>query len=149
MNPGVPLKETTSWMVCKRHALIPYLSHQREGSAHFIWPQVSIARRRPGWTEWLRQAPIRDSGADSGGFGGGGGGLPHAEGSHEVARCLKPWGSPRLPQSGPADFMKHQPNPKRSKGISLPELVDFALFGKTTLVVNKKFKLCLASQLGK
>ena len=32
---------------------------------------------------------------------------------------------------------------------SLPELVDFKLFGKTILVVNKKFKLFLASQLGK
>ena len=32
---------------------------------------------------------------------------------------------------------------------SLPELVDFKLFGKTILVVNTKFKLFLASQLGK
>ena len=32
---------------------------------------------------------------------------------------------------------------------SLPELVDFKLFGKTNLVVNKKFKLFLASQLVK
>ena len=32
---------------------------------------------------------------------------------------------------------------------SLPELVDFKLFGKTILVVYKKFKLFLASQLGK
>ena len=32
---------------------------------------------------------------------------------------------------------------------SLPELVDFKLFGKTILVVNKKFKVFLASQLGK
>ena len=31
---------------------------------------------------------------------------------------------------------------------SLSELVDFKLFGKTILVVNKKFKLFLASQLG-
>ena len=33
--------------------------------------------------------------------------------------------------------------------ISLPELVDFKLFGKTILVVNEKFKPFLASQLGK
>ena len=32
---------------------------------------------------------------------------------------------------------------------SLPELVDFKLFGKTILVVNQEFKLFLASQLGK
>ena len=32
---------------------------------------------------------------------------------------------------------------------SLPELMDFKLFGKTILVVNKKFRLFLASQLGK
>ena len=32
---------------------------------------------------------------------------------------------------------------------SLSELVDFKLFGKTILVVNKKFRLFLASQLGK
>ena len=32
---------------------------------------------------------------------------------------------------------------------SLPELVDFKLFGKTILVVNTKFKLFVASQLGK
>ena len=35
------------------------------------------------------------------------------------------------------------------QSYSLPELVDFKLFGKTIVVVNKKFKLCLASQLGK
>ena len=32
---------------------------------------------------------------------------------------------------------------------SLPELVDFKLFGKTILVANTKFNLFLASQLGK
>ena len=32
--------------------------------------------------------------------------------------------------------------------LSLPELVDFKLFGQTILVVNKQFKLFLASQLG-
>ena len=32
---------------------------------------------------------------------------------------------------------------------SLPELMDFKLFGKTIFVVNKKFRLFLASQLGK
>ena len=31
---------------------------------------------------------------------------------------------------------------------SLPELMDFRPFGKTILVVNKKFRLFLASQLG-
>ena len=36
----------------------------------------------------------------------------------------------------------------RFSGNSLPELMDFKLFGKTILVVNKKFKLFLASQLG-
>ena len=33
--------------------------------------------------------------------------------------------------------------------FSLPELVDFKFLGKTILVANKKFKLFLASQLGK
>ena len=33
--------------------------------------------------------------------------------------------------------------------VSLPELMDFKLFGKTILVVNKKFRLFLASQPGK
>ena len=32
---------------------------------------------------------------------------------------------------------------------SLPEFMDFKLFGKTILVVNKKFGLCLANQLRK
>ena len=37
----------------------------------------------------------------------------------------------------------------KSRILSLPELVDFKLFGKTILVVNTKFGLFLASQLGK
>ena len=32
---------------------------------------------------------------------------------------------------------------------SLPEFLDFKLFGKTTLVVNRKFELFLAHQLRK
>ena len=36
-----------------------------------------------------------------------------------------------------------------SRTNSLPEFMNFTLFGKTILVVNKKFRLCLANQLGK
>ena len=37
----------------------------------------------------------------------------------------------------------------RGLSVSLPELMDFKLFGKTILVVRKRFRLFLASQLGK
>ena len=40
-------------------------------------------------------------------------------------------------------------HPPSLLAFSLPELADFKLFGKTILVVNKEFKLFLASQLGK
>ena len=37
----------------------------------------------------------------------------------------------------------------RIRALSLPELMDFIFFGKTILVVNKKCRLFLASQLGR
>ena len=47
-------------------------------------------------------------------------------------------GVPRCPLFG--GFKHH---------LSLDEVMDFKLFGKTILVVNKKFRLFLANQLGK
>ena len=61
--------------------------------------------------------------------------------------CFGPCGSPKkgTGQWSPTwdPFLLNNPQ------NSLPELVDFKLFGKTILAVNKKFKLFLASQLGK
>ena len=57
INLGIPLKETTSWMVYGGHSLVP-AEHQWRGS-HFCLTQVFAARfsastsSRPGWRRSL------------------------------------------------------------------------------------------------
>ena len=80
---------------------------------------------------------------------------------HSLSRLLVPTAYPNLlrvdrccSHSIPKNWMgSGGRDSTASPGIrifySLPELMDFKLFGKTILVVNKKFGLFLASQLGK